>query len=197
MDETLPDPLCVLQVWMGEAQTREPQDPTAAALATVDAQGHPEVRMILLRGSKEDPFVFYTNLESDKGRALTLCPHAALCLYWKTLGRQVRVRGPVCLVDEAQADAYFRQRHRGSQIGAWVSQQSRVLSSWEALQEEFVRAEARWHDEDVTRPPYWSGYRLVPLHLEFWEHRPDRLHHRRLFTRPDTQTPWQSQFLYP
>jgi pyridoxamine 5'-phosphate oxidase len=182
---------------MEEAARSEPADPNAMALATVDAQGMPNVRMVLLKGFDARGFVFYTNVDSQKGRELAAGPKAALGFYWKSLQRQVRVRGPVEAVSDAEADAYFASRPRGAQIGAWASQQSRELESRFALEKAVAVYAAKYAIGSVPRPPYWSGLRIVPLVIEFWANRPFRLHDRVEFTRERPDAPWVKRGLYP
>jgi len=183
--------------WMEEATRAEPADPNAMALATVDAQGLPNARMVLLKGLDARGFVFYTNMDSQKGRELAADPKAALCFYWKSLQRQVRVRGPVEAVSDAEADAYFASRPRGAQIGAWASQQSRELESRFALEKAVAVYAAKYAVGSVPRPPYWSGLRIVPLVMEFWANRPFRLHDRVEFKRAGPDAPWVKRGLYP
>jgi pyridoxamine 5'-phosphate oxidase len=191
------EPFALFAEWLAEAEKSEPNDPTAMALATVDASGMPNVRMVLLKGFDERGFVFYTNVESDKGVELIGAGKAALCFHWKTLRRQVRVRGPVTPVTRAEADAYFHSRPRDSRIGAWASQQSRPLESRFALEKAVARYAARYAIGEVPRPPYWSGFRLEPLSMEFWQDRPFRLHDRVKFERPDRDARWAQTRLYP
>lgn len=181
--------------WLAEAEQSEPINPTAMSVATVDARGRPQVRMVLLRGFDTRGFVFYTNLDSQKGADLKAHPYAALCFYWKTPGRQVRIDGPVEIVSDAEADAYFASRPRDSQIGAWASQQSRTLESRFALEQQVARYAAQFGFNRVPRPPFWSGYRVIPEVIEFWEERPFRLHERTVFTRRDAT--WDISQLYP
>jgi pyridoxamine 5'-phosphate oxidase len=191
------DPLALFRVWMREAEAAEPVDPEAMALATVDAGGLPNVRMVLLKGADERGLVFYTNCDSVKGRELAANPQAALLFYWKSLGRQVRLRGAVEAATEAEADAYFAMRHRESRIGACASQQSRPLASRAALEAEVARLAEAFGTGEVPRPAYWRGYRLVPLEIEFWRHGAFRLHDRIVFRRASPQQPWTKTRLYP
>ena len=190
------EPLRLFTAWFEEATRSEPRDPHAMALATVDADGLPNVRMVLMKGLDERGFVFYTNVDSTKGRELTAQPKAALNFYWKSLNRQVRVRGPVERVDDEEADAYFATRPRGSRLGAWASQQSRPLESRAAL-EKAVEAMAAKYPGDIPRPPHWSGYRVTPIEMEFWHDRPYRLHERVAFRRGSSGQEWMKQRLYP
>ncbi len=196
-----PEPFALFGAWFDEAKAHEPNDPNAFALATVDAAGLPNVRIVLLKGL--DPvdhaqrgFVFYTNFESAKGEELLASKKAALNFHWKSLRRQVRVRGLVSVVDDAEADAYFATRPRGSRIGAWASQQSRSLQSREAL-EQAVEAMTARYPGDIPRPPYWSGFRVTPLEMEFWHDRPFRLHERVTFRRSSVGEAWNKQRLHP
>ena len=191
------DPLALFASWLAEAETTEPSDPNAMALATVDAHGQPNVRMILLKGSDERGFVFYTNCQSTKGLELAASPKAALLFYWKSLHRQIRVRGPIGKVSDAEADAYFATRSRESRIGAWASQQSLPIESRGALDEAVAKRTSEFEGKDVPRPGYWHGYRMIPLEIEFWHHRPHRLHDRIAFRRASPQAPWVKTRLYP
>lgn len=191
------DPLVLFATWMAEAEMSEPNDPNAVALATVDAQGLPNVRMVLLKAFGPEGFIFYTNSESAKGLELAGNLKAALLLFWKSLHRQVRIRGPVEVVSEAETDAYFATRSRESRIGAWASQQSRPLASRAALEEAVERHEAEFAGRDVPRPSYWKSYRVVPLEIEFWASRPHRLHDRIVFRHPSPDAPWIKTRLYP
>lgn len=190
------DPLRLFTAWLADATASEPNDPNAMALATVDADGMPNVRMVLLKGL-DTGFVFYTNFESAKGRELLASGKAALCFHWKSLRRQVRVRGPVAVVDDAEADAYYASRPRGSRIGAWASKQSRPLEGRFALEAEVARTTARYGIGEIPRPAHWSGFRLTPVSIEFWHDRPFRLHDRVQFTRPAAGEPWTKVRLYP
>lgn len=190
------DPLRLFTAWLSDAEASEPNDANAMALATVDPDGLPNVRMVLLKGL-DAGFVFYTNFESAKGRELLASGKAALCFHWKSLRRQVRVRGPVAVVDDAEADAYYASRPRGSRIGAWASKQSRPLEGRFALEAEVARTTARFGIGEIPRPAHWSGFRLTPLSIEFWHDRPFRLHDRAQFTRADADAPWSKVRLYP
>lgn len=196
------DPFRLFADWLNEAVLHEPIDGNAMSLATVDQCGLPNVRMVLLKGLDDETahprgFVFYTNLASAKAHELNLHPHAALLFHWKSLHRQIRIRGPVSPVDPAEADAYFATRPRGSQIGAWASDQSRPLASGQHLQQRVAEMETRFAGSDVSRPPYWSGFRLTPIEIEFWHNRPYRLHDRLVFRRPSPAEPWRKDRLYP
>ena len=191
------DPFALFFAWMAEAQASEPADPEAMAVATVDSNGLPNVRMILLKGADERGFVFYTNRESAKGNELAATPKAALLFYWKSLGRQIRMRGPVEPATKAEADAYFATRHRESRIGACASRQSRPLASRAALEAEVERLTKSFGEEPVDRPAYWRGYRLIPLEIEFWQNGPFRLHDRIVFRRGSPQDCWTKTRLYP
>ncbi|MGE3304056.1 MAG: pyridoxamine 5'-phosphate oxidase [Hyphomonadaceae bacterium] len=191
------DPLALFAQWFEEAKKREPNDANAMALATADAQGAPDVRMVLLKDFDAEGFVFYTNLESAKGRQLRENPQAALNFHWKSLRRQVRLRGPATPVTPEEADAYFATRARDARIGAWASAQSRPLEEGLALQKAVAREAARFGLGPVPRPPHWGGFRLTPLSIEFWRDRPFRLHDRLRFSRAGAQAPWETTRLYP
>jgi len=191
------EPFRLFAAWFEEASRNEPTDPNAMALATVDANGVPNVRMVLLKVFDESGFVFYTNRDSQKGRELDANRHAALAFYWKSLKRQVRMRGPTLLVTDAEADAYFATRPRGAQIGAWASQQSAPLESRFAFEKAVAFYAAKHAMGPVPRPPNWTGYRVVPLVIEFWHDRPFRLHDRVAFTRTEPGAPWKKTRLYP
>jgi pyridoxamine 5'-phosphate oxidase len=190
------DPIALFDSWFAEAQTSEPNDPNAMALATVDADGSPSVRMVLLKGHDADGFVFYTNMHSRKGEALAANPRAALLFHWKSLRRQVRIEGPVTPVSDAEADAYFASRSRVSRIGAVASDQSRPLDSMATLLARVTKIGARHVVGDIPRPPHWTGSRVVPQRIEFWEDGEFRLHKRRLFV-PDNAGGWTESLLYP
>lgn len=191
------DPFALFSTWLSEAEKTEPNDPNAMALATADARGMPNVRMVLLKGFDENGFVFYTNTQSRKGEELTANPQAALCFHWKSLRRSVRVQGVVAPVTTAEADAYFATRPRDSRIGAWASQQSRPLESRFALEKAVAKYAALYAVGDVPRPPYWSGYRIMAQRIEFWQDRPFRLHDRLIFMRENPTAPWRTERLYP
>lgn len=193
--DTGSDPIALFRRWLAAATEREPNDPTAMALATVSADGQPSLRMVLLKGVDENGFVFYTNLESQKARELAANPHAALLFHWKSLRRQVRVEGPVTRVSDEDADAYFATRPRGAQIGAWASRQSHSLESRFALEKRVAEYTAKFGLGKIARPDFWSGYRVQPQRLEFWQDRPFRLHDRLVFVR--TGNGWRTDKLYP
>ena len=189
------DPFRLFAEWLAEATASEPNDPNAMALATVDGDGLPDVRMVLLKGFDASGFAFYTNLESRKGEQLLAHPKAALCFHWKSLRRQVRIRGAVEAVTDAEADAYFTSRPRLSRIGAWASRQSAPLESRFALEKAVARYTAKFAAGAIPRPPHWSGFRLVPEEIEFWRDGAFRLHDRMRFTR--TGERWASARLFP
>ena len=192
-----PDPLALFDAWLDEAKAAEVNDPDAMALATVDADGLPDVRMVLLKGHGPDSFRFFTHEGSAKGRELAAQPRAALCLHWKSLRRQVRVRGPVERLPDADADAYFATRAKRSRLGALASAQSRPLESRSVLERRVAELEAEYADRDPPRPAHWGGYRVVPSAIEFWLDGPNRLHDRRLFTRAASGAAWASERLQP
>lgn len=189
------DPIAMFADWFDEAERLEPNDPNAMALATVDADGRPSLRMVLLKAHGPDGFVFYTNLASRKALALAACPNAALLFHWKSLRRQVRIEGPVSYTSAEEANAYFASRGRLSQIGAYASRQSAPLASEEALKRRVADVEARFDGQPVPRPAHWSGYRVSPLTIEFWTDQPSRLHERRLFTAQAGS--WTESRLFP
>jgi pyridoxamine 5'-phosphate oxidase len=191
------EPLRLFATWFAEAKRAEPVNPEAMALATVGADGMPNARMVLLKDFDERGFVFYTNVESVKGRELEAAPKAALTFYWKSLQRQVRLRGSVEPVSTAEADRYFATRSRMAQIGAWASKQSSALESRLAFEKAVARYTAKFAVGAVPRPPHWSGYRVVPREIEFWQERPFRLHDRIAFTRSGPGACWNKTRLYP
>ncbi|MER2604603.1 MAG: pyridoxamine 5'-phosphate oxidase [Siculibacillus sp.] len=191
------EPFRLFAEWLRDAEAKEPNDPNAMALASVDETGLPDVRMVLLKGFDEAGFVFYTNFESKKGVELLASAKAALLFHWKSLRRQVRVRGTVEVVSDAEADAYFASRPRASRIGAWASRQSRPLESRFALEKAVAEYGMKHAIGEVPRPPHWSGFRVVPSAIEFWHDRPFRLHDRLEFTRPRPGAPWDKTRLYP
>jgi pyridoxamine 5'-phosphate oxidase len=200
VDESLfegDDPFGLFDRWLREAEGSELNDPNAMCLATVDADGLPDARMVLLKGHDPRGFVFYTNVESAKGRQLATDGKAALLFHWKSLRRQVRIRGSVEAVGDAESDAYYATRPRGSQLGAWASEQSRPLPSREALERRVAEADARFAGTAPTRPPFWRGYRVRPRAIEFWRDRRSRLHDRLVFGRDDLDSPWTTVRLYP
>ena len=191
------EPFRLFAAWLDEAARSEPADPNAMALATVDPDGLPDVRMVLLKGVDHGGFVFFTNLGSQKGRELAAHPKAALVFHWKSLTRQVRVRGRVEPVTDAEADAYFATRPRLAQIGAWASKQSTPLEGRFALEKAVALYTAKYALGSVPRPPHWSGFRIVPSSIEFWHDRPYRLHDRVVFRRDRADEPWSKTRLYP
>ncbi len=191
------EPFRLFAEWMRDAEAKELNDPNAMAVASVDESGLPDVRMVLLKGFDEAGFVFYTNFESKKGRELLATTKAALLFHWKSLRRQVRVRGPVEIVTDAEADAYFASRARASRIGAWASKQSRPLESRFALEKAVAEYGLKYALGEVPRPPHWSGFRIVPTAIEFWHDRPFRLHDRIEFTRSAPGAAWVKDRLYP
>jgi pyridoxamine 5'-phosphate oxidase len=191
------DPFALFKLWLEEATAREINDPEAMTIATVDDNGLPDARMVLCKGVDERGLVFYTNIESAKGRELKGQPRAAALFHWKSLRRQARFRGPIAQVTAAESDAYFASRPRGSQIGAWASQQSRPLAARGDLEAAVEAYERRYADADVPRPDYWRGYRLGPVEIEFWRDRPSRLHERIRFTRSGPASAWDKRLLYP
>ena len=191
------EPFGLFDAWFAEARTQEINDPNAMALATVDADGLPNVRMVLLKEVDQGGFVFYTNEGSAKGRELAGNMQAAIVLHWKSLRRQVRLRGPVEKVDAAEADAYFRSRPLQSRLGAWASKQSQPLESRFALEKAVARLALRYPLGDPPRPPWWNGYRLRPVSFEFWKDGAFRLHDRIAFRRATPEGVWTKERLYP
>ena len=197
-DFTLADePFALFADWFAEACKGEPSDPTAMALATVDEHGMPNVRMVLMKGFDTDGFVFYSHVASPKGRELAANPKAGLLFHWKSLRRQVRIRGPVTPVTDAEADAYFATRPKQAQIGAWASKQSQPLESRFAFEQAIAKVAASHMIGEVPRPPGWSGWRIMPLRFEFWHDRPFRLHDRIEFRRDAPDQAWTKVRLYP
>ena len=191
------DPFLLFQSWLSDAEKNEPNDPNAMSLATVDDNGLPNVRMVLLKDFDAAGFVFYTNFESAKGKELLAHEQAALCFHWKSLRRQVRVRGIATEVSAQEADEYFHSRPRGSQIGAWTSQQSRPLEGRFALEKAVAKLGLKHAVGTIPRPDHWSGFRVAPLEIEFWHDRPFRLHDRLVFLRPALTAEFKRQQLYP
>lgn len=189
------DPHALFEEWLDEARESEPNDAEAMALATADERGRPSVRMVLLKGHDQRGFVFYTNLDSRKGGELAANPAAGLLFHWKSLRRQVRVEGAVEAVSSEEADAYFESRARDSQLGAWASHQSRPLDSRSTFEARYQEMRGRFDGGDIPRPPRWSGFRVVPARIEFWNDRAHRLHERRLFVRQGEG--WSEGLLYP
>ncbi len=191
------EPFSLFGTWLEDARNSEINDPNAVALATVDPQGLPDVRMVLLKDFDARGFVFYTNFESRKGEEILSGMKAAMCFHWKSLRRQVRLRGPVEIVSDEEADAYYKTRPRGSRIGAWASRQSRPLESRFALEKAVAEYTARYAIGEIPRPPHWSGFRIRPVSIEFWHDRPFRLHDRVEFRRPAEGEGWTKVRMYP
>jgi pyridoxamine 5'-phosphate oxidase len=190
-------PFELFDAWMAEAQKAEPNDANAMSIATADAQGRPNIRMVLLKEATPNGFVFYTNTESAKGQELAADPFIALNFHWKSLRRVVRVRGSVARVTDAEADAYFATRPKDSQIGAWASAQSRPMEGRWAFEKEIAKYAAKYALAKVPRPPHWTGYRVTPYEIEFWRDRPFRLHDRLVYRRDDATKPWHTARLFP
>ena len=191
------DPFPLFRQWFAEAAAKEVNDPDAITLATVDASGMPDARAMLCKQVDERGFVFYTNAESAKGGEIAANPKAAILYHWKSLRRQVRARGPLAKISDAESDAYFTSRARLSRIGAWASQQSRPLESRGKLLGEVAILTAKFGIGEIPRPPYWGGFRLTPIQIEFWQDHQYRLHDRVRFTRASEGDPWRRQRLYP
>ncbi|MGI9365721.1 MAG: pyridoxamine 5'-phosphate oxidase [Rhizobiaceae bacterium] len=191
------EPFGLFNEWLREAGEKELNDHNAVALATVDPQGMPNVRMVLLKGHDERGFVFYTNFESAKGQEALASMKAAMGFHWKSLRRQVRIRGELERVSDAEADAYYNSRHPQSRLGAWASDQSRPLASREELVAKLRKAEDEYGTEDIPRPPHWSGFRIIPQSIEFWQDGEFRLHDRIVFTKGDGPNEWSKQRLNP
>jgi len=194
-DTTPEDPLALFARWFAEAKETEPNDHNAVAVATVGEDGMPSLRMVLLKDHDDKGFVFYTNYESRKGRQLLAHPKAAMLLHWKSLRRQVRLEGPVTQVESAEADAYFASRPRQSRIGAWASDQSRPLEGRFELERRVARFTAKYAVGEIPRPPHWSGFRLQPRMIEFWQDGAFRLHDRLVYHRRDDG--WRTERLFP
>jgi pyridoxamine 5'-phosphate oxidase len=191
------EPFVLFEAWLNEATKSEPNDPNAMALATVDPDGLPDVRMVLMKGFDSDGFVFYSHISSQKGLELAANPKAALLFHWKSLRRQVRIRGNVTPVTDAEADAYFATRPKQAQIGAWASKQSQPLESRFAFEQAIAKVAAKYVIGEVPRPPGWGGWRITPLRIEFWHDRPFRLHDRIEFRRDALGQPWSKTRMYP
>lgn len=198
IEPTARAPFELFQTWIDEASSAEPNDPNAMSVATVDSDGLPNVRILLLKGFDERGFVFYTNFESQKGAELAANGKAALCFHWKTLRRQIRVRGPIEIVSEQEADTYFNSRSEGSRIGAWASQQSRPLEERAKLESAVDEYTKKFEGQAIPRPPHWSGFRVKPTSIEFWQDQNFRLHDRIVFSREDVSLlSWERTRLYP
>ncbi|WP_108812227.1 pyridoxamine 5'-phosphate oxidase [Sphingorhabdus sp. Alg231-15] len=193
------DPFDIFASWFAEARETELNDSNAMTIATADASGQPAARMVLLKGYDRDGFIFYTNQQSRKAADIKANPRAAILFHWKSVRRQIRIEGNLSTVSDTIADAYFATRSRDSQLGAWASDQSQPLDARETFEARFEEIKARFEDQDVTRPPHWSGYRLTPSRFEFWQDREHRLHERRIFVRADDDASemWTEGMLYP
>ncbi|GBR54353.1 pyridoxamine 5'-phosphate oxidase [Neokomagataea thailandica NBRC 106555] len=191
------DPLTLFHTWMSEAEASEPNDPNAVAVATATPDGRPSVRMLLLKGADERGFVIYTNTESRKGEEILANPHVALLFHWKSLRRQIRIEGPVEPVSAEEADAYFASRSVTSRLGAIASDQSRPLADRAIFEQRLKEAEAQYANSPIPRPHHWTGFRVVPRHIEFWQDRPYRLHDRAVWSREAPSQDWSITRLYP
>jgi pyridoxamine 5'-phosphate oxidase len=189
------EPITLFRTLYEQYQRTQAEVPSAVTVATATPEGKPSARIVLLKGFDENGFVFYSNLGSRKARELKLNPYAALCFYWEPIGCQVRIEGSVAQVAEDEADTYFHSRPEGSQVGAWASRQSEILPSREVLEARVKSIQKKYAGQKVPRPPFWSGYRVVPSLFEFWQRRPDRLHERICFTK--TEDGWHRELLYP
>jgi pyridoxamine 5'-phosphate oxidase len=194
---TRDDPFMLFKSWMTEAEVSEPSDPNAMALATAGEDGNPNVRMVLLKGVDRNGFVFYSNAESVKGGELAQNPRAAISFHWKSLRKAVRAQGTVSLVSDAEADAYFATRPKDSQIGAWASPQSRPMDGRFAFEKSIAEYGVKYALARVPRPPYWTGWRITPLRIEFWRDRPFRLHDRLVYVRDHVESAWRTERLFP
>src|SRR6201997_2112629 len=192
---TAEDPIALFQVWLEQAAASGMEEPTAMTVATVDPDGYPDARLLLLKGVDERGFVFFTNMESPKAQSLLRDPRAALCFYWMPLDEQVRVRGHAEVVSDEEADAYFATRPRLSQIGAWASKQSQPMQGYFELEAEVAKAALRFGIGKVPRPPFWSGFRVVPERIKFWMQKPFRRHARIVYQ--GVANSWRKQWLYP
>ena len=191
------EPFALFRDWLKEAEKSEPGDPNAMALATADASGAPNVRMVLLKGTDAGAFTFYSNAESIKGGELKANAKAAINFHWKTLRKAVRVQGLVAQVSDAEADAYFATRPKDSQIGAWASPQSRVMEGRFVFEKRLAECGVKYALTKVPRPPNWTGWRITPLRFEFWRDRPFRLHDRLVYLRDDASSSWRTERLFP
>ncbi|MDY8108546.1 pyridoxamine 5'-phosphate oxidase [Fulvimarina sp. 2208YS6-2-32] len=191
------DPFALFATWFEAAEANEPNDANALSLATVFPDGQPDVRIVLLKDFDARGFVFYTNFEGSKGRQILASMRAAMAFHWKSSLRQVRIRGPIEIVSDEEADAYYQSRPRGSRIGAWASEQSKPLESRAMLEKRVAELAEQYEGEEIPRPPHWSGFRLVPMAIEFWQNGPFRLHDRALYERADRDAPWVITRLYP
>jgi pyridoxamine 5'-phosphate oxidase len=191
------DPMQQFDIWFKDAEAHELNDPNAMTVATADANGRPSARILLLKGQDAKGFVFYTNMNSRKGGELQVNPFVSLCFHWKSLRRQVRIEGPIEQVSDDEADSYFNSRARGSRIGAWASQQSQPLADRETLMNAVAELEEKFAGAPIPRPPHWTGQRLRPLQIEFWEDGEFRLHDRFVFKRPTVDDAWSMQRLSP
>ena len=191
------NPFALFHAWLAEAEKSEPNDFNAMSIASVDSEGRPNLRMVLLKDAAAGSFVFYTNYESAKGVELIGRPYAALCFHWKSLGKQVRVRGTVEKTSAAESDAYFATRPKDSQIGCWASAQSRAVETRWAFEKEIAKYAAQFALSKVPRPPYWGGFRVTPFEIGFWRNRPFRLHDRLVYRREAASGPWRTERLYP
>ena len=196
-DQNAENPLKIFEKWLREAESSEPNDPSAMAVSTVDSDGMPNVRMVLMRRYDERGFCFFTNFESQKGQELLSQPKAACVFHWKSLRKQIRIRGQVEVVSDEEADEYYQSRPRGSRIGAHASKQSRPLESRFALEKAVAKFTASFGTGKIERPEYWSGFRIVPVSMEFWSDGKFRLHDRIRFDRPSIDDPWETVRLYP